>query len=276
MLADWNGLMIGALARASVIFGKPAWAELAKRAFTFVDTTMCPDGRLRHSYRAGAMTASATASDYANMIHAALRLHQIAAEPQYLAAALKWLAVLDRHYWVAGTGGYATTADDTKDVIVRLVSAQDDAVPSANTVMLSNLMHLFLITGESRCVDRADAIQHAFAPDLARSLTQHTGFLANAIDLIAPQLVVVGESVRTGDIAPTVNAVSLPGALMYVLSNHAHMALDLPPGLKAKTALNNAPAAYLCLGPKCQLPITDPDTLRKQLKELRTAASSTG
>ena len=276
VLADWNGLMIGALARASVIFGQPAWAELAKRAFTFVDTTMCPDGRLRHSYRAGAMTASATASDYANMIHAALRLHQIAAEPQYLAAALQWLDVLDRHYWVAGTGGYATTADDTKDVIVRLVSAQDDAVPSANAVMLSNLMHLFLITGESRFVDRADAIQHAFAPDLARSLTQHTGFLANAIDLIAPQLVVVGESVRIGDIAPTVNAVSLPGALMYVLSCHAHTALDLPPGLKAKTALNNAPAAYLCLGPKCQLPITDPDTLRKQLKELRTAASSTG
>ena len=70
--------------------------------------------------------------------------------------------------------------------------------------------------------------------------------------------------------------VSLPGALMYTLSQHAHLAFDLPPGLKAKGALNNEPAAYLCLGAHCQLPVTDPDTLRTQLKALRTAAASTG
>ena len=273
VLADWNGLMIAALARAAVVFGKPAWAELAKRAFAFIDTRMTLDGRLRHSYRAGQMTASATASDYANMIAAAIRLHQIAADPHYLACALRWLDVLDRHYWVADTGGYATTADDTKDVLVRLMSAHDDAVPSANTMMLSNLMHLFLITGDARFANRAEAIQRAFASDLARSLTGHTGFLANSIDTIAPQLIVVGESVRIGDIAPTLNTLSLPGALMYTLSNHAALAQDLPPGLKGKTAIDNKPAAYLCLGPRCQLPITDAAKLAASLHELRGAGA---
>ncbi len=36
VLADWNGLMIAALTRASVVFGRPDWLELAKRAFDFV------------------------------------------------------------------------------------------------------------------------------------------------------------------------------------------------------------------------------------------------
>ena len=40
VLADWNGLMIAALARASVIFERPRWLELAMRAFDFVSTRM--------------------------------------------------------------------------------------------------------------------------------------------------------------------------------------------------------------------------------------------
>ena len=40
VLADWNGLMIAALARASVIFDEPDWLELAEQAYHFVATCM--------------------------------------------------------------------------------------------------------------------------------------------------------------------------------------------------------------------------------------------
>ena len=47
VLADWNGLMIGALARAGAAFEEPGWIALAERAFAFVETHMTgPDGRL--------------------------------------------------------------------------------------------------------------------------------------------------------------------------------------------------------------------------------------
>ena len=70
VLADWNGLMIAALARASIIFAEPQWLELARGAFDFVATHMVVDGRLRHASRNGQVKAPATASDYANMIWA--------------------------------------------------------------------------------------------------------------------------------------------------------------------------------------------------------------
>ena len=49
VLADWNGLMIAALAHAARVFERPEWLELAKSAFHFVCTRMEKDGRLIHS-----------------------------------------------------------------------------------------------------------------------------------------------------------------------------------------------------------------------------------
>ena len=155
VLADWNGLMIAALARAAVVFERPEWLELAKRAFDFVATRMSENGRLLHAYRAGKAKAPATASDYANMIWAALRLYEATNEQRYFDQAVAWVDVLDKHYWVAGEGGYAMSADDTRDVIVRLRPGSDDATPNANGIMLANLVALGTLSGEARYMDRA-------------------------------------------------------------------------------------------------------------------------
>jgi uncharacterized protein len=221
---------------------------------------MSVDGRLRHSRRAGRMTAAATAGDYANMIAGALRLHEATGNEPYLAAALDWAAVLDRHYWVEDGGGYATTADDTADVIVAMRTAADDAVPNANAMMLTNLMQLFLLTGDIGFVDRAEALDRAFAGEVRAAMTQHTGFLANSIDLIAPQMALNDAVSKTG----------LPGALVYRVSQE----LDgYVPGLEGKVAVDGRAAAYLCIGPQCAAPITDSAALSTKLRELRRAVS---
>ncbi len=74
VLADWNGLMIAALALAGASFGRADWIALAERAFNFVAGTMGEGGRLAHSWREG-KAVSGLASDYAAMIKAALALH---------------------------------------------------------------------------------------------------------------------------------------------------------------------------------------------------------
>ena len=194
VLADWNGLMIAALAHAARVFDRPDWLKAATTAFDFVCQRMETDGRLAHSYRAGQAKVQGTASDYANMIWAALRLYQATNEPAHLAAAERWCATLDRHFWVADAGGYAFTADDTSDVIVRMRGAHDDATPNANAVMISNLAALHLLTGKAEYLERANAIPEAFAADLGKNPLGHCGLLAATFDLIAPQHVVVIET----------------------------------------------------------------------------------
>jgi uncharacterized protein YyaL (SSP411 family) len=265
VLADWSGLMIAALVHAAHVFDRPDWLAAAKTAFAFVTDRMEKDGRLIHSYRAGQAKAPATASDYANMIWGALRLHQATNEPTYLAAAERWVAVLDARYWEPGAGGYAFTADDTPDVIVRMRGAHDDATPNANAIMISNLVALNLLTGEP--ADRAHAIPKAFAPDLARNSLGHCGLLAGFFDLLAPQhVVVIAPGGGDTTLPRAIFRLSLPGAVQQVVDAGQPLA---SPALAGKTAIAGKPTAYACIGPQCSLPVTAPDALVELLRRQR-------
>ena len=268
VLADWNGLMIAALARASAVFAQPAWLGLAERAFAFVEAHMTIDGRLMHAARAGQVKAPATASDYANMIWAALRLHECTGRAPYLATAERWAAILDRHYWSADKGGYHISADDTPDVIVRLRSAHDDAAPNANGVMISNLVALYLLTGRPEHLARAEAIPTAFSADLARNMISHCGLVAGIFDLNAPQQVaIIGRD--AGGLRATLHGLAMPGALELTVADETQ--LGASPLLKGKTAVGGQATAYVCVGPQCALPVTAPDAFARLLRAQRVA-----
>jgi hypothetical protein len=78
-----------------------------------------------------------------------------------------WAESLDRHHWGPDLGGYCLSADDASDIIIiRTITAHDDATPNANATMLGHLM--------------AQHLQ-----------VSHTGFLSGVIDLMEPLHVVV-------------------------------------------------------------------------------------
>jgi uncharacterized protein YyaL (SSP411 family) len=272
VLADWNGLMIGALARAGSVFDRPSWVTMARRAFTVVADRMTVDGRLVHATRHGKGRAPATATDYANMIWAALRLYQATGDAGDLAQAIRWTEVLDRHYWDQDAGGYFTAADDTSDVIVRLKSASDDATPSANATMISNLAALGTLTGEQRFLDRAHVILSAFTADAARNLGGHTGLMAAAIDLLSPQLIVVVEVQGSPDtgLQAALSRVSIPGALEIRVKGP--VSDQGPPVVRGRSADGERPTAYVCLGPQCSLPVTTAEDLRQLVIDQRSIA----
>jgi len=279
VLADWNGLMIAALVHAARVLDRPEWLTAAAGAFHFVLQHMEDRGRLIHCYRAGQVKALATASDYANMIWAALRLHEATNEGAFLTAAERWCASLDGHHWLAGAGGYAFTADDAGDVIVRLRGAQDDATPNANAIMVSNLVALFLLTGKHAFLERAQAIPAAFAADLAGAAVAHCGLLAASFDLLAPQHVVViktGAEPEAERLARAPLRLSLPGAVQQTVP--ASRAPRVGP-LAGKSALAGKSTGFACIGPQCSLPVSDAEEflalLRRQRALAGTALSTT-
>ena len=210
----------------------------------------------------------ATASDYANMIWGALRLYQATNKPTYLDAAQRWCEVLDARYWLPD-GGYAFTADDTPDVIVRMRGAHDDATPNANAVMLSNLMALFMITGNDAYRQRAEDARAAFAPDVAANPLGHSGLLANSLDVLAPQhLVIVApeQPLAPSHLLAAAQQVSLPGAVQQWLPEDE---MPIAGPLAGKSPHEGKATAYACLGPQCSLPVTGAETLKTLLKRQR-------
>jgi uncharacterized protein YyaL (SSP411 family) len=273
VLADWNGLAIAALANAAGAFDKPGWLEAAAGAFDFVRTRMTSEGRLLHAYRGGEVKAPASASDYANMIKAALALANVTGNRAYVEAARGWADVLDQHYWSENLGGYYFTADDTSDLIVRPFSGQDEATPNANGTMVSNLSALHLWTGEERYRRRAEAILRGFAGAMGEHVLPHAGLLAAALDLGAPALIVLivpdGQDARA--LRGALADVSLPNVVVQEVREGDGGAGALPASLPAhgKSAIDGKTTAYVCIGPQCSLPVAEPAVLVETIKAAR-------
>ena len=261
VLADWNGLMIAALARAGAAFDEPAWTRMAERAFAFVEMHMtAPDGRLRHSWRLGRARHPASLDDYAAMIRAALMLEEATGDRRYRERALGWLEIVERHYG-DGTGGWFFAADDTEQLIVRARTAADNPTPSGNGMMVEALARLWWLTGEARYRRRAEAAVAAFAGETARNIFPLSTLLnANALLQEAVQVVLAGDD---GSLRRAVERVSLPSRVLALID----AAETLPDGHPAagKTAVEGRPTAYVCRGPVCSLPVTDPDELEALL-----------
>ncbi len=270
VLADWNGLMITALAHAGTVFNKSHWLDAAKSAFSFIATHMCSeDGRLSHSYRAGQAKAPATLNDYANMIKAALTLFQTTNETDYLTQAQAWAEILNEQYWAEENNGYYYTADDTKDVIIRTWSATEDATPNGNGVMISNLMALYILTGEQAYLTKAEKTLKAFKNNAVQNLFAHTGIFESALDVLEPTSIIgIGtDSEQIKIFLATLHHASLPGAILQAITDPSTLAKNSP--VHGKTAIDGKPTAYVCIGSKCSLPVTEPQALLDTAKQMR-------
>ena len=169
VLADWNGMMIAAMASAACVFDKPAWLTAAVSAFAFVRDRMQSDGRLLHSFRAGKLKHAATLDDYANMARAAVVLYEATGDMSYVNTARRWVDVIDTHFWDDAGGGYFFTADDAEALIIRTKSAADNATPAGNSVIAATLARLHYLTGEEAYRIRAEEIFTAFAGEVSKN-----------------------------------------------------------------------------------------------------------
>lgn len=268
VLADWNGLMIAALAFAGTAFGRRDWIDAAAAAFGFVCDTMTENGRLRHSWRAGKLNQPATLDDYANMARAALLLFEATGEQACVDRAEAWVAVVDRHYADSdGAGGYFFAADDTPDLLVRNKVATDSPMPSGNGVMVEVLTRLWLTTGKETCRESADRAVAAFSGEVARNFLP-LATLLNAFEMrVSPvQIVLIGEPDRadTRALAEAVFDISLPGRIFQPLAPGAVAPAGHPAAGKGQ--VGDAATLYICRGQTCSLPITDPGSVTVALR----------
>ena len=271
VLADWNGLMIAAMANAAVIFERPEWLETARQAFEFIRREMTTaDGRLLHSWRDGRARHPANVDDYANLARAALALHEATGDENFLAQVREWVGTLDRYYWDEAGSGYFFAAKDTEGLIARAKTAADAAVPAGNGTLVGVLTRLAILTGDDTYRRRAEGIVETFSGEVARNFFPLATLLNNAELLEKPlQVVLIG---RKDD--PTF--LSLRHA-SYAVSLANRVTLSLAPGsslpvshpASGKGLIDSKPAAYVCEGPVCSLPITNPESLLETLNRVR-------
>lgn len=163
ILSDWNGLMIAAYASAGKIFNDPGYIKKAERAADFlINTMITPEDRIMHRYRDGDVSHDGCIEDYAFVIWGLIELYEASFNPKYLEKALKLTETVLEHF-TDTTGGFYFTADFAESLIIRQKEVYDGAIPSGNSVMLTNLKKLYRLTGDGGYEQEATIVSRAFS-----------------------------------------------------------------------------------------------------------------
>ena len=267
VLADWNGMMIAALADAGATFARRDWLDAALAAFAFVCERMSDSGRLHHSFRDGRRSDAAILDDQAQMARAALYLFETIGDSNLLRQAEAWVETADRLFWDDDGGGYFYTAADARAIITRTKTAQETSTPSGNAVMVEVLARLHALTAVDAYRDRAEATVAAFSADASTRFFSNASLINNS-ELLRGlvQVVVVGppDVEATRDLHRAVREAPLLDRLLLNIPPDAALPESHPAA--GKTLVAGRPAAYVCHGGTCQLPVTDAESLMNSLK----------
>jgi len=180
IITSWNGLMIGAMARAGSLLDRPDFTAAAEQAATFILTRMrSPGGSLLRAYWAGRPAGEVAApdtiegflEDYACMVHACVELHRAGGDSsgRWLEEASKLAAEADRRFGDPATGAFFDTLADQQDLFVRARSTYDGAIPSGTSVLINALIDLFEISGDRAHFERALRALRSLSSFLAES-----------------------------------------------------------------------------------------------------------
>ena len=264
VLADWNGLMVAAVAKASRALGEPEVANIAEDAARFVLERMRgPDGRLLHRFRDGEAAVPGTLDDHAFMAWGLLELYEATYEARWLREAVALArAMLDR-FWDEGAGGFFLTPDDGERLLLRPKEAYDGALPSGNSVAAYVLVRLGRMLADPSLEERAALVMRAFARDIAALPSAHAMMLC-ALDLaLGPthEVVVVGDP-RKDDTRAMLDALRtrfLPHAVVLLRpeGEAGEAIVEVAPYLKDFHAKDGRATAYVCTHQLCKSPTTD-------------------
>jgi uncharacterized protein YyaL (SSP411 family) len=176
VIVAWNGMMIRGMAAGSMALGDLRYLDAAERAGRTILRTMRDSrGRLLRTSRGGVVgDAPAVLEDYAFLIAGLLETHRASAlatraELTFLNGARDLTEKAYELFEDPDSGGLFDTLESQRDLIVRARSAYDGAIPSAQGVMLHNLIDLYELTRDKRQWERAVRLVAAMSPDIRRA-----------------------------------------------------------------------------------------------------------
>ncbi len=274
VLADWNGIMIAAMARAGRVLQEPVYVGAAESAASFVRSHLMSDGfRLLHRWRDGSAAIPGMLDDYACMVWGLIELYEATFESRWLADA-QGLCRTARERLRSDQGGYFQTPDDGEELLVRSRPSYDSPVASGNAVMMMNLLRLGHLTHDTALIKEAWTIARTHA-QLMRGAPTATMAMFSALDFAlgpAREVIIAGypHAPDTGAMLRALAVRYLPNVVVCLrpVSEQPGSA-QLAPYLVPYRMIDGKATAYVCEGFSCQAPVTSVSAMLEQLGETK-------
>ena len=276
VLADWNGLMIGALARAGAAFGDERYVAEAARAADFVLREMrTKDGALLHRWRKGDAAIQAFLEDHAFLAAGLADLYEATFDASRLRESRDLLRVVVRDFRDKD-GAFVLAPKTSKDLIAPTRELYDGAIPSGNSAAARALLRVGSMTGDEDLAAAGRACLEAWMPTLDQYPMGYPYALSALAWAVGPtrEVVIAGDpadpatrslvaEVRRRFLPDTIVLLHPPGAAGKAIEEIAPF--TAPQGPVAGPDGKLVPAAYVCTGHACKAPVTTAADLAKLL-----------
>jgi uncharacterized protein YyaL (SSP411 family) len=246
IIADWNGLMIAALAFGANVLDEPSYARAAAKAADAVIAHRRP-----------------YLDDYAFLVWGLLNLYEATFDVRQLQRAIDVNAEAVKRF-SDDSGRFYITSADSEQLLVRPRETGDGAIPSGNSVELMNLVRLARMTGDEQYEKKAQDLLRSVADDvsLAPSASPH---LLSALDFVlGPSLEIVLAGDDPAAMRRAVFTRFVPNkVVMHRPKGNAPPITAIAPFTKDQRPLGGKTTAYVCTNYLCRLPTTDPNMVWK-------------
>jgi hypothetical protein len=262
VLASWNGMMLGAFARAAAILGDDDFLAAAEKNLAFLKNKLWDGHTLYHRWRDGERDSVQLLRGYAELLAGTLDLYETTLDPAHLDFALDLATAMLARFYDPADGGFFDGAAGAPDLILRVKEDYDGAEPSGNSVAALALLRLAAITGRAEFRDAAEKTLRLLSGRLEQ-LPQAAPHLLLALELYLTQprrSVVAGAPGRPGTVAllRAIHSVFQPSKVVLGVAGAVEpFAKTLP--------VTEPPLVYVCSGNACRPPTSDPAALRQIL-----------
>src|SRR4030042_308216 len=162
IMTSWNGLMISSFVDGFKVNGSEQYLNGAIEAAHFILQEMKKDGHLMRGFNKGRYQLKGYAEDYAFFIQALIDLYEGTFKIEWLEEADDLNRRMIHQFWDEGNGGFFFTGRENESLIARSKNPYDNAIPSANSIAILNLVRLGYLTGEESFKRKAEQTLHLF------------------------------------------------------------------------------------------------------------------
>ncbi len=268
ILTSWNGLMISGFVDGFKVTEKEQYLDGAKEAAHFILSKMKKDGRLMRVFNKGKSQVKGYSEDYAFFIQALIDLYEATFETEWLTEAEDLNQRMIHQFWDESKGGFFFTGKENESLIARSKNPYDNAIPSANSIAVFNLIRLGYLTGEESFKKKAEQILHLFNNFLNQHPSGFAQMLSGLSFFLGPQEIgIIGSrnDLKTKSMLKEIYLVYLPNKILSLRDPREPIKGKWFPFLTEK-GIPEVPTAFVCKGFTCLPPVRNEEELKKILE----------
>jgi uncharacterized protein YyaL (SSP411 family) len=262
IISAWNAMMICGLTDAYKAFHDKRFLKAALLNMRFLENELMEGTTLYRSFKGKRSEVKGFLDDYAYMIQAQIKLYQVTFDEYWIHRAQVFMEYVIENFLDPQDGYFFYALEGDQPLIARKKEIFDNVIPSSNSVMALNLLHLGKLLDNEAWIQQASnmtlSLAHIIQSD--PNYMSHWAIVCTELKKGLTELAIAGDQAEV--LRETLHQKFFP----FVLTCGMKSKSDLPL-LQDKSVSEGKTMVYVCFNKTCKVPVESVIEAERQITE---------